>query len=342
MQFSSFDVEQRPRVKCVSAKTGVPITTQWDKKGYYYATQISQFALAHWSKELQLKSDDSKNSTTFEDGNNTFNADWIGAEINRVSRDKCVHFDSPTSLKLNRYFPGLQILTFDLLIRDQPSVTVRLNHDKFGAYNIRYSSKSNKAISRAGRTITLGFVGDYPEGTWKSFTRNLINDLDKGLQSQDALSKSMKQSQTWKMEAIDFEGVGCVTNISLSKEHHLRLFYHAADWLVQNQNPNTGAWHVDVPFNLGKSKYPMAEEIPKGWISGMGSGHAISVLSRAYKKSGNKKYIIAAMKAISPFKSYTHEGGLKASFLNKYEWYEEYPTKPYAVSLLVLIIFSRN
>ena len=89
-----------------------------------------------------------------------------------------------------------------------------------------------------------------------------------------------------------------------------------------------GAWHVEIPFNQGRSKYPFAEEIPKGWISGMGSGHAMSVLTRAFRKSGDEKFIKAAINAISPFKKYTHEGGLKASFLDTYDWYEEYPTTP--------------
>ena len=52
----------------------------------------------------------------------------------------------------------------------------------------------------------------------------------------------------------------------------MKMFYNAAKWLLDNQNPKTGAWHVDVPFNHGNSKYPSANEIPQGWISGMGSG----------------------------------------------------------------------
>ena len=37
IQFGEFDVENRQRVKCVSASEGVPVSTQWDKKGYYYS-----------------------------------------------------------------------------------------------------------------------------------------------------------------------------------------------------------------------------------------------------------------------------------------------------------------
>ena len=32
--------------------SGVPITVQWDPKGYFYAIQISQFGLSHYTKNL--------------------------------------------------------------------------------------------------------------------------------------------------------------------------------------------------------------------------------------------------------------------------------------------------
>jgi len=137
-----------------------------------------------------------------------------------------------------------------------------------------------------------------------------------------------KQGQSWTIKSINFEGVGCVTNISVSKSSHMKMFYNAAKWLSDNQNPKTGAWHVDVPFNQGRSKYPSGNEIPQGWISGMGSGHALSVLTRAFKNSGDQRYLKAAIKALKPFKGYTHQGGLKARFLDKYDWFEEYPTNP--------------
>ena len=54
----------------------------------------------------------------------------------------------------------------------------------------------------------------------------------------------------------------------------------------------------------------------------------MSVLTRAFKNSGDQKYLKAAIKALKPFKGYTHQGGLKARFLDKYDWFEEYPTNP--------------
>lgn len=61
----------------------------------------------------------------------------------------------------------------------------------------------------------------------------------------------------------------------------------------------------------------------------MGQGHALSVLSRAYYHSGgNTKYLMAALDGLKPFKVPGSEGGVLATFLNRYHWYEEYPTEP--------------
>lgn len=35
---------------------GVPVSTQWNPHGYYYPTQIAQFGLSHYSKNLTLPS----------------------------------------------------------------------------------------------------------------------------------------------------------------------------------------------------------------------------------------------------------------------------------------------
>lgn len=61
----------------------------------------------------------------------------------------------------------------------------------------------------------------------------------------------------------------------------------------------------------------------------MGQGHALSVLSRAYHHSGGDlRYLTAALRGLKPFRVPSAQGGVKATFLNKFPWYEEYPTKP--------------
>lgn len=60
----------------------------------------------------------------------------------------------------------------------------------------------------------------------------------------------------------------------------------------------------------------------------MGQGHALSVLSRAYYHSGDVKYLNAAIAGLKPYSVPSSKGGVLTSFLNKYSWYEEYPTNP--------------
>ena len=47
-------VENRKRVKCIDGIYEVPVTTQWDKNGYFYATQIAQYGLAHYTNFLKV------------------------------------------------------------------------------------------------------------------------------------------------------------------------------------------------------------------------------------------------------------------------------------------------
>lgn len=90
----------------------------------------------------------------------------------------------------------------------------------------------------------------------------------------------------------------------------------------------------------------------------MGQGHAISVLARAfYHSGGDQKYLKAALNGLKPFRwviqccrlrvkkvckicrVVSSDGGVLATFLNKYHWYEEYPTQP-ASFVLNGFIFS--
>lgn len=40
------------RGSTVKLIAGVPVSTQWESQGYFYPTQIAQFGLAHYSKNL--------------------------------------------------------------------------------------------------------------------------------------------------------------------------------------------------------------------------------------------------------------------------------------------------
>ncbi|CAH8870707.1 unnamed protein product [Trichobilharzia szidati] len=50
MQYNKLSVEKRLHVKLVTADEGVPISSQWDHRGYPYPIQIAQFGLNHFSQ----------------------------------------------------------------------------------------------------------------------------------------------------------------------------------------------------------------------------------------------------------------------------------------------------
>ena len=81
----------------------------------------------------------------------------------------------------------------------------------------------------------------------------------------------------------------------------------------------------------------------------MSQGHALSVLTRAYRKTTNDKYLTAAVKALQLFKHATFiqnissatdeinsdrrtlptkQTGVSSKFMNQFLWFEEYPTQP--------------
>lgn len=39
----------------ISFLQGVPLSTQWGSKGYFYPIQIAQFAMSHYSKNITEK-----------------------------------------------------------------------------------------------------------------------------------------------------------------------------------------------------------------------------------------------------------------------------------------------
>ena len=105
------------------------------------------------------------------------------------------------------------------------------------------------------------------------------------------------------------------------------MFFHGAEWFLNNQD-ESGGWPSQVVFNKDRKKYPGAAQLEAGWYGAMCQGQAISVLVRAAHQSGDDKYLRAAEEAIKVFSVPSSQGGVKAVFLDKYPWYEEYPTDP--------------
>ena len=93
---------------------------------------------------------------------------------------------------------------------------------------------------------------------------------------------------------------------------------------MKNQDQATGGWKNDISRSF-KDSY---KTLKPGWISAMGQGQAMSLMVRAYFSFGRSGYVKALSQALKPFTVTSEDGGVKAIFMNKYVWYEEYPTTP--------------
>ncbi|KYN37867.1 D-glucuronyl C5-epimerase [Trachymyrmex septentrionalis] len=328
MTFENYNVEVRDRVKCISGTDGVPISTQWESQGYYYPTQIAQFGLSHYSKNL---TEPEPHRKIIEDSDKV-KQNWNvpqGSVMNRVydkqANSYVLKFATPEtstsgiSLKLDHVLDF--VLKWDLNIKDNGSVTVALqSREKKEMYYLHYVT-NNIVLYNYNNHVHYG-IGQ-ANHQWKRLTRDLVVDLQKGLYLNDKSRKKIPRSKL-KVVKITLYGSGMIDNMTLSTSEHMEQFYDAARWFVANQNITSGGWPNPVRRKVASG---MAILEP-GWYSSMGQGHAISVLARAYYHSGEAKYLQAAIRGLRPFRLTSAKGGVAALFLSKYVWYEEYPTTP--------------
>jgi len=109
------------------------------------------------------------------------------------------------------------------------------------------------------------------------------------------------------------------------------VFLKMADWLVTHQDSRCGCWYYDFDFTY----LTLDETIAKPWISGMGQGLAISIMTRAYYLTKDSNYLRVAEQALAPFRRDIEAGGVKRIFVpvtriagdHELPFYEEYPTK---------------
>ncbi|EZA59450.1 hypothetical protein DMN91_010920 [Ooceraea biroi] len=328
MTFENYNVEVRDRVKCISGIDGVPISTQWESQGYYYPTQIAQFGLSHYSKNL---TEPEPHRKLIEDSDKV-KQNWNvpqGSIITRVYDEQVnsyvLKFATPEtsssgiSLQLDHVLDF--VLKWDLNIKDNGSITITLqSREKKETYYLHYVT-SNTVLHNYNDHVYYG-IGQVSH-QWRRLTRDLVVDLQKGLYLNDKSRKKLPRSKL-KVVRITLYGSGMIDNMTLSTSEHMEQFYDAARWFVANQNITSGGW----PNPVRRKVAPGMAVLEPGWYSSMGQGHAISVLARAYYHSGEAKYLQAAIRSLRPFRLSSIKGGVAALFLGKYVWYEEYPTTP--------------
>jgi hypothetical protein len=83
-QLFSNIIPENIRNKYIVTFLGVPVSTQWESQGYYYTTQIAQFGLSHYSKNL---TEPDPRRTLLEDAERDLLAHWVvpdGASVSRI------------------------------------------------------------------------------------------------------------------------------------------------------------------------------------------------------------------------------------------------------------------
>lgn len=200
MYFENYNVEVRERVKCVSGSDGVPISTQWESQGYYYPTQIAQFGLSHYSKNL---TEPEPHKKTIEDSDKTKQL-WnvpqgsvVSRQFDERSNSYVMKFATPEtsssgiSLKIDQVLD--LVLRVDLCVKDNGSLTVLLqSREKKDTYYLHYTTR-NVVMHTRDNHVYYG-IG-LADNRWRHLTRDLVVDLQKGLNLNDKTKKKLSRSK---------------------------------------------------------------------------------------------------------------------------------------------------
>ncbi|NXF66792.1 GLCE epimerase, partial [Ciccaba nigrolineata] len=331
MSFEGYNVEVRDRVKCISGVEGVPLSTQWGPQGYFYPIQIAQYGLSHYSKNLTEKPPHIEVYETAEEKDKTSrSADWTvpkGCSLSTVS-DKA-KFTSVKQFVAPENTEGVSlqlgntrdfIISFDLKFVTNGSVSVVLETtEKNQLFTVHYVSNT-QLIAFKDRDIYYG-IG--PRTGWSTLTRDLVTDLRKGVGLSN--TKAVKQTKIMPKRVVRLvvKGRGFLDNVTISATAHMAAFFAASNWLVRNQDER-GGWPIMVTRKLGEG----FKSLDPGWYSAMAQGQAISTLVRAYLLTKDHAFLSSALRATAPYKLPSEQRGVKAVFMNRHDWYEEYPTSP--------------
>lgn len=201
MTFENYNVEVRDRVKCISGADGVPISTQWESQGYYYPTQIAQFGLSHYSKNL---TEPEPHRKTIEDADK-IKQNWNvsqGSLLDRVydsqANSHVLKFATPqtsmSGISLNLDHVLDFVLKWDFNVKNNGSVVVTLqSREKKEMYYLYYYATSNTVLYNHDNHVYYG-IGQISH-QWRRLTRDLVVDLQKGLYLNDKSRKKIPRSK---------------------------------------------------------------------------------------------------------------------------------------------------
>lgn len=149
--FENYNVEVRERVKCISGREGVPVSIQWEPRGFYYPTQIAQFGLAHYSKNI---TEPEPRRKIIYDGEKYLD-NWIVSQDASMSREFDPQLQSnvmkfstsdqmPSQVWLKLNITQDFLLSLDLFLKPNSTMTVVLqNKDRKETMYLHYVCSNN-------------------------------------------------------------------------------------------------------------------------------------------------------------------------------------------------------
>ncbi|RUS80704.1 hypothetical protein EGW08_011527 [Elysia chlorotica] len=182
-------------------------------------------------------------------------------------------------------------------------------------------SREHIALDLKGGNIYYG-MGER-RNEWIHLARQLIFDVMKGFLQKIKMERVKDPLWFKRILEVRVHGHGWLDNLTLTSDVHLDQFFDSANWLVKHQD-DRGGWPIMVTRRLVTG----VMELAPGWYSAMGQGQAMSVLARAYTLTKDRTYLDAAVRGLKLFEVDSAQGGVRARFMGKLDWYEEYPTIP--------------
>lgn len=104
-------------------------------------------------------------------------------------------------------------------------------------------------------------------------------------------------------------------NAAKPNPESLQIFLRLADWFLDSKD---ALWTYNFAY----------DGLQPPWVSCLGQGQGISVLVRAYKLTGQARYLDQALRACVPFTRTVAEGGVLSFLAAGKPHYEEYPHEP--------------
>jgi heparosan-N-sulfate-glucuronate 5-epimerase len=105
--------------------------------------------------------------------------------------------------------------------------------------------------------------------------------------------------------------------LKFNRSKNFDLFMHVSKWIVAQGEETEESFLFPYLFPWHSLSPP--------WISALGQGRILSVLTRAYELSKDERYLLVARKAMKPFEIPVTDGGVQTRFPDGEVAFEEYP-----------------